>query len=98
MLYLASYDIAEQDADEYQKLWDYFDSIGSAKLLYSQYAVPFTGTALELATKIQAYLKKADRLLVCELFNSTPTAACTNLKITTAVFGEMLVKHARTLK
>ena len=34
MLYLASYDIAEQDADEYQGLWDYFDSLGSAKLLY----------------------------------------------------------------
>jgi hypothetical protein len=98
MLYLASYDIAEQDADEYQQLWDYSDSLGSAKLLYSQYAVPFTGTALELATKIQAHLKKADRLLVCEIFNSNTATSWINLKITTAAFGAMLVKYARTLK
>lgn len=97
MLYLASYDIAEQDADEYQELWDYFDSLGSAKLLYSQYAVPFGGTALELATKIQAHLKKADRLLVCELFNTVSTCAWVNLKITNAAFTELLKKHARVL-
>ena len=58
MLYLASYDIAEQDADEYQQLWDYSDSLGSAKLLYSQYAVPFTETRLSLLPRFKPISKR----------------------------------------
>ena len=97
-LYLASYDIAEQDRDEYKALWAYFDTVGAVKVLFSQYAVPFSGTALELATKIQPHLKKPDRLLVCELFNSPTTSAWINLRVTDDVFKALLAKHARTLK
>jgi hypothetical protein len=97
-LYLASYDIAEQDRDEYQALWAYFDSLGSIKVLFSQYAVPFSGTALELATKVQPHLKKPDRLLVCELFNGPTASAWINLRVTDDAFRALLTKHARTLK
>ncbi len=48
-LYLASYDIQEQHRDEYQELWDYFGSINAVRILFSEYAVPFNGKAIELA-------------------------------------------------
>jgi hypothetical protein len=97
-LYLISYDVNEKNREEYQELWDYLDSLKSRKLLYSEYAVPFTGTALELANKITPHLKQADRLLVCELFNGASTCACKNLMISTADFSALLTKYARRLK
>jgi hypothetical protein len=96
-LYLASYDVAEKNHDEYQELWDYLDSLGSVKILYSEYAVPFSGTALELANEINPHLKKGDRLLVCELFDGTQSA-WVSLKVTSAVFSKLLTDYARTLK
>ncbi len=96
-LYLASYDIAEKNHDEYEELWDDLDSLGSVKILYSEYAVPFSGTALELANKINPHLKKGDRLLVCELFDG-PQAAWVSLKITDAAYSKLLTDYARTLK
>ena len=84
-LYLASYDITEKDRDEYQELWDYFDSLGGVKILYSQYAVPFAGRALELAEKIRRYhLKSGDRLLVCELFDG-PGGTCAASELKNAI-------------
>jgi len=97
-LYLASYDIPEKDRDEYQKLWDYFDSLGASKILFSEYAVPFDGTALDLANKINAHLRSGDRLFVCELFNGEGTCAWVNLKISDTAFQTLLTDSARTLK
>jgi hypothetical protein len=97
-LYLASYDIPEKDRDEYQELWDYFDSLKAVKILYSEYAVPFAGRALELATAICKHLKPDDRLLVCELFNGGDTCAWLNLRISDAAYQKLLTDFARTLK
>ena len=97
-LYLVSYDVNEKDKDEYQELWDYFDSLKAQKILYSEYAVPFVGTALELANKINAHLKKADCFLVCELFDGAGPTAWRNLRISDDAFKKMLTAHARTLQ
>jgi hypothetical protein len=96
-LYLASYDIKEEDRDEYQELWDYFDSLGAVRILYSEYAVPFAGRALELAKTICKHLRPADKLLVCELFDGGDTCAWRHLKIGDAAFQKLLTSYARTL-
>lgn len=97
-LYLASYDIEEQHRDEYQELWDYFDSLGAVKLLYSEYAVPFNGKALDLANRITGHLRAGDRLLVCELFDgSGGTCAWRTLLISDDDFRKLLTRFARTL-
>jgi hypothetical protein len=98
-LYLVSYDVAEKHAGEYQALWDYLGSLGSLKVLYSEYAVPFQKTALELANAVNVHLKKGDHLMVSELFkNGNPvTIACSELLVDVKVFWEFLNKHARAL-
>lgn len=96
-LYLISYDVDEKNREEYEELWSDLDGLGAVKVLYSEYAVPFSGKAIDLASKIEAHLKEGDRLLVCELFDSTPTNAWLNLKISTAKFRELLTKYARSL-
>ncbi len=97
-LYLVSYDIPGKNEDEYQELWDYLGSLGGVKILYSEYAVPFTGGAFALADKINKnHLKSGDRLLVCELFNGGGACAWLNLKISDAAFEKLLTDFARTL-
>ena len=97
-LYLASYDIPEKDRDEYQELWDYFDSLGAVKILFSEYAVPFEGKAIDLTNKLLTHLRPADRLLVCELFDGTGgTVAWKNLRISDEAFRKLLTSHARTI-
>ena len=96
-LYLASYDIKEEDRDEYQELWDYFDQLGAARILYSEYAVPFKGRAFELTKAICKHLRPADRLLVCEFFDGGDTCAWLNLKIGDTAFQKLLKDYARTL-
>ena len=96
-LYLASYDIAEKDRDEYQELWDYLDGLKAVKILYSEYAVPFAGKAIDLANEISAHLRAADRLLVCELFDGD-TCAWTNLRVSDDIFRTLLSNFARTLQ
>jgi len=97
-LFLASYDVEEKHHDEYQELWDYFDSLGAVKVLYSEYAVPFSGNAFELAKKINPHLRSGDRLLVCELFDGGNTIAWVNLMISDADFQNLLTKFARPLQ
>ncbi len=97
-LYLASYDVNEKNREEYQQLWDYFDSLKAVKILYSEYAVPFSGTALDLANKITPHLKQGDRLLVCELFNASGVCAWRNLMISDDAFKKLLADYARGLK
>jgi hypothetical protein len=97
-LFLASYDIPEKDRDEYQELWDYFDNLKATKVLYSEYAVPFNGRALDLANAINKHLRKEDRLLICELFDgSGGTCVWINLMISDDAFRKLLRDHARTL-
>jgi hypothetical protein len=96
-LYLASYDIPEKDRDEYQELWNYFDSLGAVKILFSEYAVPFNGNAVDLANKINGHLRAGDRLLVCELFNSD-NCAWLSLMINSAAFQKLLADFARTIQ
>lgn len=95
-LYLLSYDISEKNHD-YQSLWDYMDSLGATKILYSEYAVPFSGRSLELATEAYKHIMKGDRLLTCELFNGGGTCAWSNLMITNDEFNAILLKYARKL-
>jgi len=75
----------------------YLDALGSLKVLYSEYAVPFSRTLLELATQVNKYLKKGDHLLVSELFNSSASTACTDLLVDRKVFFDFLARHARSL-
>jgi hypothetical protein len=98
-LYLVSYDIKEENRDEYQELWDYLDALGGVRILFSEYAVPFNdGGAFDLATKINKHLKTGDRLLVCELFDGeSQTRAWVRLRIGDDAFQEMLTNYARTL-
>ena len=97
-LFLASYNIEEKHKGEYQELWDYFDSLGAVKILFSKYAVPFAGTAYQLGTNIIPHLQSGDRLLVCELFNGGDTAAWKSLMISDAEFQKLLTKFARTFQ
>jgi hypothetical protein len=96
-LYLISYDIAEKNREEYQELWDYLDGLGSVKILYSEYAVPFDGLAIDLGKKISPHLKTGDRLFVCELFDNSECSAWKNLMITTDEFSKLLTTYARHL-
>jgi hypothetical protein len=97
-LYLVSYDIPEVNEDEYQELWNYFASLGSVKILFSEYAVPFNGRALELTDKLTPHLRPGDRLFVCELFDgSGGSFAWHNLKLSTDDFRKLLTNFARTL-
>jgi hypothetical protein len=98
-LYLVSYDVPVKNESEYQELWDYLEGLGGIKILYSEYAVPFTGKAIDLATEISStHLKKGDRLLVCELFDGNGgTISWLNLKISDDDFRALLKKHARTI-
>jgi hypothetical protein len=96
-LYLASYDIREQNRNEYQELWDYLDSLKAVRILFSEYAIPFDGKTLELATIISKHLKPDDRLLVCELFCGEASAFL-NLKIAEAAYQKLLTDFARVLQ
>jgi hypothetical protein len=97
-LYFVSYDIPEVNEDEYQELWNVFGSLGSVKILFSEYAVPFNGSVLELTNKLTSHLRPGDRLHVCELFDgSGDSLAWLNLKISTDDFRKLLTSFARTL-
>jgi hypothetical protein len=97
-LFLASYDIPDKNREEYQELWDYFDSLKAVKIQLSEYAVPFPGKAIELADKIIPHLKADDRLIVCELFNASGTCAWKNLMVDDTIFQKLLTSFARTFK
>jgi hypothetical protein len=98
-LYVASYAIAEIDRDEYQELWAYLDSLGAVRILYSEYAVPFTGTAIDLGNTISSHLRSSDRLFICELFNGdNGTLAWMDLRISSDNFRKLLTDFARSLK
>ena len=95
-LYLLSYDVAEKNHD-YQSLWDFLNSLGALRILYSEWAVPWknNSSALELTNAALQHLMKGDGLFVCELFDNAPTCAWRTLRITDDQFRALLTKYAR---
>jgi hypothetical protein len=96
-LYLISYDVTEKNHD-YQSLWDFLDSLGAQRILYSEWAVPWNNdsTALELTNAALKHMMTGDGIFVCELFDNQPTCAWRTLRITSDSFCELLTKWART--
>lgn len=96
-LYLISYDITEKNHD-YQSLWDFLDELGARRILYSEWAVPWSNdsSAIELTNAALAHLMRGDGLLVCELFDNQPTSAWRTLRISSDDFRALLREYART--
>lgn len=96
-LYLLSYDISEKNHD-YQSLWDWLDSLGAKRILYSEWAVPWANNsdALSLINTAIKHVMKGDKLFACELFDNTPTCAWRTLMISDDNFRALLTKYART--
>jgi hypothetical protein len=72
-LYLLSYDIAEKNHD-YQSLWAYLEEANAVKILYSEWAVPFKGTASELTKAAMTHIEKGDKIYCTELFSGAVSA------------------------
>jgi hypothetical protein len=69
-LYLISYDVAKEDAPEYEALWQHLRTIGAKKILYSEWAVVAgNGQARAIYDRIAPLTRLPDRLLVQELTN-----------------------------
>jgi hypothetical protein len=91
-LYLISYDIAEKDAWEYDKLWTKLEAIEAIKILYSEWVVTGnTGTATNIYNSVAPLTQKKDRLLVQEI---TKDARWDKLLISDEEFNQLLA-HAR---
>lgn len=95
-LYLVSYDIAERNND-YEPLWAELRGLKAVRILYSEWATPFGGTALALVNLLSRHTMKGDRILACELFNTASPLAWNNLEISTKDFQSLLTNFARTL-
>lgn len=95
-LYLLSYDIAEKDHD-YQSLWDFLTNLRARRVLYSEWAVPWSNdsSALELTNAAIQHVMVDDKIFACELFESN-TCAWRGLRITDEEFQKMLSDFART--
>jgi hypothetical protein len=91
-LYLVSYDIAEKNND-YEPLWGELRKLNAVRILYSEWATPYGGTAFQLADLLRAHVMRGDRILACELFNG-PTVAWSNLEISDEQFRTLLAKYA----
>lgn len=67
-LYLISYDIAKQDAKEYDGLWALLKQIGAVKILYSEWVVvDAVKRASAIYDVIAPKTMEPDRLLVQEI-------------------------------
>jgi hypothetical protein len=91
-LYLISYDIADKDAFESDKLWAKLDEMGAVKILYSEYLI--TGGVNEaesIYNEVAPLTLQQDRLWVQELASN---AYWDNLRISDADFKKWLA-HAR---
>jgi hypothetical protein len=95
-LYLVSYDISEKN-DDYESLWDELKALKAVKILYSEWAVPYAGTASSLIKLLQTHIETGDKILACELFNTGSTLTWNKLKITSDAFKKLLKDYARTL-
>jgi len=87
-LYLISYDITSYDRDEYPKLYQTLEEIGSTKILYSELVlVEDVGKATSIYNKIAPCVRPNDRLLVQEV---TKDAYWDKLLISDEAFGSLL--------
>lgn len=92
-LYLISYDIKEQNRDEYPELWAELKRIQAAKILYSEWiAIGDVGQASSIYSRLSPMIKDTDRLLVQELLKD---AAWDRLLISDDNFRKWLA-HARS--
>lgn len=76
MVYLISYDLT-RPGQEYEELWDGLESLGAQRLLRSQWAVKWFGSAAELNAHLRGLIDAKDRLLV----NALGEHAWTNLAV-----------------
>jgi hypothetical protein len=60
-LSLVSYDIAEKNHD-YGPLWDDLKTLGAVRILYSEWATPCYGKALQLVDQLERHPMKATGL------------------------------------
>lgn len=65
-LFLVSYDIAENDAWEYQPLYDQLGKLKAARILYSEWLV-IGQSATSIYNALAQHVQMKDRLLVQEL-------------------------------
>ena len=70
MLYLISYDLNKEDKN-YPALWEALRRDGAIKILYSEWLVRLTGTALDAANRYLAYMDTNDSIFVTEVTNNT---------------------------
>jgi len=64
-VFLLSYDIAEEDSDEYQPLWDSLKELGGVKTLLSEWYLDLNNTQDQVYDHFVSFIdKKKDRLLV----------------------------------
>jgi hypothetical protein len=95
-LYLVSYDI-EKKNDDYQSLWDELKTLKAVKILYSEWAVPYGGTASDLVKLLRTHIETGDKILACELFNTAGVISWNKLKISGDAFKKLLADYARKL-
>jgi hypothetical protein len=95
-LYLVSYDIEEKNND-YQSLWDELDTLNAVQILYSEWAVPYSGAASDLVKQLRIHIEKGDKILARELFNSPDPLRWSRLKISSDAFKKLFSAHARRL-
>jgi hypothetical protein len=95
-LYLVSYDIEEKNHD-YQSLWDELEVLHAVRILYSEWAVPYSGNASDLVKLLQTHIETGDKILACELFNSSGVLSWNKLKISSDTFKKLLRDYARKL-
>jgi CRISPR/Cas system-associated endoribonuclease Cas2 len=88
-LYLISYDIAEKDAFEYEKLWAKLKEVKAVRILYSEWMVTAgTDYATDLYSELAPLTQAKDRLLVQEV---TKDAFFDKLLISDESFRKLLL-------
>ena len=89
-LYLISYDIADKDAFEYDKLWAHLKEIGAVRILLSEWLVADqAGASARIYRDIAPLTLTTDRLLVQEMTND---ATWDKLMVSDDSFRNLLVK------
>lgn len=62
-VYVVSYDLT-RPGQNYDSLWDELSRLGGRRVLYSQFAVRYTGSAAALRDHLWPFMDHTDRLLV----------------------------------
>jgi hypothetical protein len=63
-VFVVSYDLTRPRTEDYQKLWDALGRMNAKRVLLSQYAMHYGGTAAGLRDHLWAFMDANDRLLV----------------------------------